>query len=79
MSKIITIVTLDRALRAIVADDTVPGKPTGGPWYGGRQIEHVQAGMVPREITWDSDRGNWAWDGVCHMLEAMHVDPRMPL
>ena len=37
------------------------------------------AGVVLSSITWDTDRGNWAWDGALAALEAIGLDLRAPL
>lgn len=36
-------------------------------------------GLVLSKITWDTDRGNWAWDGALAALEAVGIDVHAPL
>ena len=77
-TKILTLFVVNQALQAIMADE-MPGVPTGGPSYEGRDIEAIEVGMVPRRVIWSADRGNWMWDGALHVLRAMYIDPDAPL
>lgn len=84
-AKILTLHVVDQALKAIHADHTVleeesfPSSYVGSPSYQGRDIQGVKAGMIPRDIVWSGDRGNWMWDGALHVLRAMGVDTKAPL
>jgi hypothetical protein len=74
-----TIDTLNRALQAIIDADLDGSASTGYPRYRRNDIESVEAGMVPQEVEWTADRGNWMWDGVLVTLRALGVDPGAPL
>lgn len=53
----------------------------GNASHGGAELTESSSlvGVVLSAITWDQDRGNWAWDGALAALEAAGVDVRAPL
>lgn len=68
------------AMRSIIAADKVTtGQPAGQPTYKGEGIDAARWGMVPQDIIWSTDRGNWMWDGVMVALRALGVDTSAPL
>jgi hypothetical protein len=91
MTRVLTLRVVNMALGAIVAQaeraakvEEDPLSPIGYPSYnepGGGicDIENISADMIPRQIIWSADRGNWMWDGVLQLLRAMGVDPAAPL
>lgn len=54
---------------------------TGNAYLGAVELaeDASLSGLVLSSITWDSDRGNWAWDGALAALEAAGIDVHAPL
>lgn len=75
---------LNAALRAVYDADSMGGAKasTGEPRYGGEEVDldrGLPEGVVPGEVAWTADRGNWMWDGVLAVLEARGVDTEKPV
>jgi hypothetical protein len=70
---------LNKALISVLTDHTVEVTP-GTPDYFGEPIDTDKglAGMIPDRVTWDTDRGNWMWDGVLITLRILGVDTSKP-
>ena len=59
----------------------LPEISTGNAYLGDRELtdESSLEGVVLDSILWDTDRGNWAWDGAIAALKAAGIDVGAPL
>lgn len=66
-----------RSIRTLESHDTP--EPVGIPTYRGQPIDTIEPGMIPSEIRWTTDRGNWLWEGALIALSGQGFDPAVPI